>query len=438
MKKSWLIVVALITAISFVSCKKDELYYVTQAENRITSMVIMSDDYTSGLPSITTNNIYVYDYTGYNSYGSFISGEIESSSIFAISDIEIKINPSDASLDGVSWQIIRRAAATKALESEQIFEGEFTATRSETYSELVTFSIESDDEGFFESNGEYVYSVVALYDDGVEVSSDVACVNDGEIVTISELFMGTEVDGEVMIYGDDVVLTSNYEIVDKPQMYGILESGEILSFEQMGIDETKYSLTLASTPGSTTETLDVTVLDPLDADLETADQWLISINDRFDGYNYNELNGYVGLQFELCNSEGTVIDDCTVNYYTYMDDAVLTNAATVTKNVSPFTVSVFSESVTETLFLERLLGSTSTNSYSIASLYCNTSLYAYTPKYYIDDVVSSSMSLDYSDSDSIKLNVNLSLSTGVYMIKLELTSKLYSTVLTEIITLTVI
>ncbi len=415
MRKNLQFLAALIFAIITISCNKDNIYIVEEGgENKITSLIVVSDDYTAGIPAIRMKDTYSYS-----------GGTFESDYVAGVASVEVKLNPSDASIDGVEWKIVRRAATTKATEFEDVFDGEITATRSTTAPESVTLKIGDGTDGFFVEE-DHVYSVVAVYSEGVEVTSDVACLIEGYQFTISSVFMG---DDAGRGYVTNYPLYANSTVVDVPQMYGVLEgSGTTLSFEQMGIGEDQYTITATS---SSSSTLSVSTL--------VADtQWKVSVANSYADYDYNELNGYASITFTLKDSTPNVVEQLTCDFYTTMDDvADLTNSFSIQQEYSSVTFGVLSTSLSTDNLLGRLIydGTTASFIYS----YCDTANSANDIVYYIDGNVSTNPTLDYTTNTSnMQLTITESLSVGVHYIKICLSSEDYATTVTEVITFTVI
>lgn len=423
------------------SCSKDNLY-IAKIDDKISSMFVVSSDYSAGIPAIQMNDSYAYDYTH---KFTATSGVLNSNFSVGVSDINIKVNPSNASLDNVTWSLVRRSATTKVMDSEEVYSGQIIITRSETATEFVTLSVDGSQNDFFDISQDYVYSVVATYEDLTEVSSDVACLAVGSTIQLQSIFMGQVIDGVVVDYSDNFKMTSNSMIIDEPVMYGVLPSGEVMTFEQMGIDESQYTLqSTESFAGATTATLAISAVDSdEDSESTTTAQWEVTVHDRLEGYNYNEFNGYIGIQYELYDSSSELIDILYSKIYTEMDDIELTKDTTISDDVSPFSFTVLCKNL-DADYLDRILMlyPYAYEPYNdFVYYYCNddtNSGLANTPKFYINDVESTEIILDYSDSSNIKITLNNPLSAGSYQIKVALSSRNYATQITETTTLTVL
>ncbi len=453
MKKNLQILAILIIAIVTTSCQKDNLYIVEVNDNvddnnddandnvieKISSMIFVSDNYSTGSPAIEMNDTYTYTYSTYDTGNGSTDGTFTSTST-GISDINIKVNPSNASLDDVEWRIVRRSATTKLMDSEELFEGEVIATRADATPENVTITVANDTTNFFDADGGYVYSVVAAYSDGAEVASDVACLIDGSVITISSIFLGQEIDGSIFNYNTDrYAVTSDTTVVEKPLLYGIIENGDTLSFEQMGIDDSQYSLSCIDYPYMTTATLAIfsSLYEDESDQWASAYQWIITVHSVFTGYNYDEFNGIIGIQFSLCNGDGELIDPfCVCKFDSSIGDVELTSAQTVSSG--SLTFGVFS-ALNEDKLMERIVGDNhNLIGDSFISTYCGYYGESSAPKFYIDGVETSNITLDSSNVFSMTLAIDEALSAGTYTIRVVLSGDgMYDSTVSETITLTV-
>ncbi len=241
---------ALTLILSTESCTKDSLYDVNNetiqsdttiiyndttnvyndttiiyADTLISSMAFISDNYSTGMPTFTSVND-LYSYSGSSYDGLTTKENVFLSSWDILPVINIRLNPSNVSLDGVEWKIIKRNAqtpstSTKTVEGDIVFDGEFAVERSTDYLAQLTFNIKSDNNNFFVGDG-YIYAVVASYTNGAEVVSEVACYIDpsNDVLKIENLFLGVEIDGAVVDYDNyKRKITENRVIVEDPQPY---------------------------------------------------------------------------------------------------------------------------------------------------------------------------------------------------------------------------
>lgn len=452
MKKSLLFLVALLATALVSSCNKDSLYAVDDytSTNNISSIIIVSSNYTLGIPAIEMNNRYKYEYTYSDAPTTPTTGSFISNNAYGVPNITVKINSSKASLSGVKWMILKRpaklaSASTKAVESEVVFDGKISATRSKSDREVVTLTLENDSNNisFFEPNG-YVYSVVAQQSDGSQITSDVACLIEGKEIQLLDVIMGCEVNGIVVNYEESFEMEADKVTFDKPQLYGVLEqgdSGEIskaLTFEEMGFDKSQYKFYLKSLPGAETETLTAKVLKSEDAQepFASSTQWEIGIHDRFKGYHYNEFNGEIGLEFCLEDGAGRVIEPSMCSYfYSVLDNVELTSSASVENMTTPFYTPVFNKFFTTNKLLDRVMGRSypnSSDSQGFVDSFCNSSAVIT-----LDGQASADITLDSSDEDEIKIKIDKKLADGKHTIKVSLTSSQIQTTVSQTITLTV-